>query len=907
MAHLIVRADFDHDGSISKSAAEQDLSQDSPGLIILPNIDVDGRILPPKVKKSAPIELDHQRSKTDADPDWASILVEVNTASAAKLRFSLIGPGAARFSVFDGKNQKLPQTKNQFDSTVSGVGAFPFFIEANSLPGTPLDSQEDDVPIHIAVNVDLLDAHNKELDTTQITVSTAPIILMGDLEPAQRIYICEIPEKDAIDRGNQPSISEVSEIVKKIPDVGLVLVPADVNNLDAWIQDQFQLGYCQSPSGLIRVIVHLPRMRSNVIQSEFQANLASFIPEHFPSRDLGIFQDFYERQVSSGKDKQGQSQKISFTNSYEFSLLFNRVWDLWAKIDILYPTHRKDNSRDKALEKLLVRLPTMSFFEARVFLKTAVGVMGLLLSRRQLNSDLKDGQKERLDREAKHLNIQFALVEKTIPLDLAKNLEKLTVVTQALGEITLTKTEVNTLNDKLSILHSSINYGGNLEVSGPTDDARFGKVILGSHTAADPSLLHFLKSQRVQPIVDVDTSWLHVAHVDEVMTFLPAVKSDKSAFRIAVASPQVAMKILDTAWAMHVERGGTKAVTAGDDIDILHPARRDLTVSGTAPLTRMLRGRYWLHHNPEGVFEEHKPPQIYLDMLEHYPLLPNVIDYNPEPGQDRYYEAALSVREFRNFGRFTNDWLGSNQQSILQQKLSQEFPDVPQVTIPILYDEVPWTTDSETKKDMPDFENHRTSAFLPNSVNMQIINEHLLIPKPFGPRTSPDVAAAILKKVMPAQYHDNLNKTYFAKKKLDQVYHWIKRPLIPGSDSSDLNRLTMQFKDGFPGLEEDKIRSLIQEANPNHFGKKRNPVDDGFNLTAGWHKLRIPEKTVDLFEAFIQVQLEALGLTVHFVDSWYYHIRLGEIHCGTNVLRKAPKPKQKWWDFFPWWNFVKVG
>ena len=208
---------------------------------------------------------------------------------------------------------------------------------------------------------------------------------------------------------------------------------------------------------------------------------------------------------------------------------------------------------------------------------------------------------------------------------------------------------------------------------------------------------------------------------------------------------------------------------------------------------------------------------------------------------------------------------------------------------------------------MPDFKKHRTSAFLPNSVNMQIINNHLLIPKPYGPRASADVVARILKKVMDPKYHGNLNKTYFAKKKLDQVYHWIKRPLILGADDSDLNRLRMQFRDGFPGLEEGEIKSLIYKANQTHFSKKRNPSDDGFNLTEGWHKLRIPETTVDLFEACIEVQLEALGLKVHFVDSWYYHIRLGEIHCGTNVLRKAPKPKQKWWNFFPWWNFARVG
>jgi hypothetical protein len=345
MALLIIHADFDHDGLISRSAAEQSLSQDPPGLIILPNIDADGKILPVTVKKGAPITLDYQRSKSGFDRDLGNILVEITAASATKLRFSLIGVGAERFTFFDEKNQKLPQTGTQFDFTVPGAGTFPFLIEVNSLPGTPLTSQEDDVPTHIAVNVDLLDAAGRELATEQITVSAAPVILIGDIEPVQRIYMCEIPEKDPIDRGNLPSVTGVSEVIKKIPDVDLVLIPAEVNNRDAWIQDQFQLGYCQSATGLMRVIVHLPRLRSNVIQSEFHSNLATFIPEHFPSINLGLFQDFYERDVGSGTDKQGRSRKISFMNSYEFSLLFSRVTDVWNKIRILYPIHRKQNSR----------------------------------------------------------------------------------------------------------------------------------------------------------------------------------------------------------------------------------------------------------------------------------------------------------------------------------------------------------------------------------------------------------------------------------------------------------------------------------------------------------------------------------------------------------------------------------
>ena len=116
-------------------------------------------------------------------------------------------------------------------------------------------------------------------------------------------------------------------------------------------------------------------------------------------------------------------------------------------------------------------------------------------------------------------------MEKTVRYDPKRNPGKLTVISETFGEIVFTKKEVNKLNERLSILHSSLNYGGNLEVSGPIKGAPFGKVVLGTHKSADPDLVHFLKRQQVQPLVDVDTSWLDVAHVDEIMSFLPAPKS----------------------------------------------------------------------------------------------------------------------------------------------------------------------------------------------------------------------------------------------------------------------------------------------------------------------------------------------------------------------------------------------
>ena len=50
----------------------------------------------------------------------------------------------------------------------------------------------------------------------------------------------------------------------------------------------------------------------------------------------------------------------------------------------------------------------------------------------------------------------------------------------------------------------------------------------------------------------------------------------------------------------------------------------------------------------------------------------------------------------------------------------------------------------------------------------------------------------------------------------------------------------------------------------------------------------------DAFEKAVRLQLEPLGARLHFVDIWEpYHTRSGEIHCGTNALRRLRNPF--WW------------
>jgi hypothetical protein len=52
---------------------------------------------------------------------------------------------------------------------------------------------------------------------------------------------------------------------------------------------------------------------------------------------------------------------------------------------------------------------------------------------------------------------------------------------------------------------------------------------------------------------------------------------------------------------------------------------------------------------------------------------------------------------------------------------------------------------------------------------------------------------------------------------------------------------------------------------------------------------------IDLFQRWVEHQLRAAGLIPHFIDNWdSYHAMGGEVHCGTNTLRRY-ELQAKWW------------
>ncbi len=75
----------------------------------------------------------------------------------------------------------------------------------------------------------------------------------------------------------------------------------------------------------------------------------------------------------------------------------------------------------------------------------------------------------------------------------------------------------------------TLNSFGNLETISPYDDGRsswpLGRVIRGGTPGfyPDQSFDELIDAQGMQPVIHFDTSWLLVAHIDETMSFLPAV------------------------------------------------------------------------------------------------------------------------------------------------------------------------------------------------------------------------------------------------------------------------------------------------------------------------------------------------------------------------------------------------
>jgi len=119
---------------------------------------------------------------------------------------------------------------------------------------------------------------------------------------------------------------------------------------------------------------------------------------------------------------------------------------------------------------------------------------------------------------------------------------------------------------------SSMNYGGNLEVTGPLNSYPWGRILIGGGTSApigggtattrrfvQAYRDHFTALDAQGPWLEISTEWLIVGHVDEIVQVVPAPANSRG-WAVLIASPDLARANLQAA---SDNGGGNLTVFAG--------------------------------------------------------------------------------------------------------------------------------------------------------------------------------------------------------------------------------------------------------------------------------------------------------------------------------------------------------
>ncbi|MCI0447130.1 protein-arginine deiminase domain-containing protein [bacterium] len=864
----------------------------------MPNLDADGITLPASVSCGSPPTLDitvNTKSANDNDLIPISVIANPGTNTAQhRVMLKLSDLDAQRVKIYNSSKHLLTGTASRsfvnFPITFA-ANRVDMFLEAvtfNESPKGPSIASmtsaqllQGQFAFEVHLRLEVFDLTGSLLESDQGLVSISPLILTGDTSVAERLYMCEIPGSPATLSDNTPSISDVQNVMSSVQAVPFIKVPVSVSRGDSWVQDQFQFGYSQGAGTTMKVVFHLPRLRSDTTLVMSGNSLTCVATDHLPSSNFGLFNDFWTRTIPV-RDVSRGTQNVSFLNTVELMILFNKVYELhyylMRIVMELEPARLSTLTTASDIVSIINDLNNLKN-QAVAILDRAIGQSSDAIKINRFRNTKTDIQARvpALLREI-HFRNDGALVVQTQNLNLA-----------------LEPDDAENIYKRLAQLHSSHNYGGNIEVSPPISTAPLGKIVIGNtvdesgRSEMDPDLVRFLSMQQVQPVVEVDTSWLQVGHVDEIVSF-GTYPNAQNYFPLILASPQIAMKILEEIFVLNT-----------NDLSIENPDRelygRPLTLGdsnmarGPHPVTALLRGKQWLQvFRPNG-FPIVWPPKIYRDMNLFYGDigLSTRRFYPIAWADDHFYNARISVREMIYFG-YDTQTTAQEKIDTVKTVLSDEFEDMPVLELPVLFDAY-----------NPAFE--KTIAFIPDLVNFQIVNNHLIIPRPYGPRMSIVDTIEVLKKVLDRDYHSYLTRRYFERKGLNRTWHWAVNTINELSHVStgpynrpvtvDLDWLAEQFKDGFfPETDLNVIKRRIRSApgNSNKF------LSNG-NLKTGWFKIEIPENKVDLFEAHTQIMLEGTGLIIDWVDSWYYHVRSGGIHCGTNVVRTpVTAPGKAWWN-----------
>lgn len=125
-----------------------------------------------------------------------------------------------------------------------------FFIEAYDLPNPGFEGL-------ITIELHLRQKNKLPVAIETILVRVAPWIMTPNTLPVAEIFTCVIP--DGITE-NSKFLEGLKAACKEL-NVPLRLIPYDINQGDRWIQDEMEIGYCESPTHYLPVVFDSPRDR----------------------------------------------------------------------------------------------------------------------------------------------------------------------------------------------------------------------------------------------------------------------------------------------------------------------------------------------------------------------------------------------------------------------------------------------------------------------------------------------------------------------------------------------------------------------------------------------------------------------------------------------------------------------
>jgi hypothetical protein len=785
MPGIELHADYDRNGRLTESPAERAARLEWPGAVVVANLDRDQRVLPSRPTSGDTPPPDYDIATAFArDDELLPLRVRVapgalGTGESLRIRCSGIMHTRVRLSTANGVivPHQLGTPEEYVLPLVPSSGILDLTLQVRTIAGAAFgqlsnldvtyraDAQEES---RFELTLLRIDAQGGAISEDRGHFSVAPVILDDCTNQVVKLYI--------VDSGNNlPSVTDV-RAAATAAGVPVVVIDPALANGDTWLQDQYQHGVMQGAQRSREIIVHLPRFRHENSIASITDNLEDFVNSHFRSRDIALHTDLWER-ILQVNTSDGGVLRITFRelrdwvmSAYRLLLVQDRIDDYGLLAD---PSWRSGASGDWI--ETLRRLPRNLRHLSEVVDAAANGapeqrakyLQGLKQAAKQLVTAATVGYSLKGSGDAASITSRIAATSVSLPVDTA-----------------------NRLYERGFQMHESSNYGGNIESTPAVAGAPLGKVIIGNAVNpdtgsefVDPDLLRLLAKQKKQPIVEVDTTWLEVGHVDEMMAVVP----HRAGFSVVHASAAAAMAILRGAEALY--RSG---LPRNHPDTIAGPRRPSgilprLMTEGRHPVTRLFRGKAWSHVHPPPqrgqVSDLLDPPKIYMRLARELGggggFNVHGIGMVPGEGSNRRYPADITPSEIifcelDVAGMSVNDAIDATMLQRSRSTLADAL-GVPILLVPVLFDRV---------RSVAAFSeahwSNKTSAFSPDIANLQVLNGHLLVPKPYGPRMRRDDAIAVVHEAMqvvgmPGAIRDRVGPRLVARRRMTRELYWVER------------------------------------------------------------------------------------------------------------------------------------